>query len=739
MNMPSIKRALLVFTALISLCAAGHSAPGNTAPAAAEAGPTPAFTVEVGHRAEVNQLAFSPDSKLFASASEDQTVIVRNAMGAWQRTLRGHKKPVQCLAFAADSIHLASADSGSVVLLWNAVTGALVRSFYEEGVEDVERKAGVLRVAFSHDGKVLAAISGGGTIRLWNTGTGVLRARIESHIEQPTLLSFSADAKTLIAGSITAGLQKFDTQSGQQQALFDDENAPGVIAALSPDARRMAFRAARGQLIVWDAETSTAITTIGPPRAVSAVEFAPDGETLLGLLSPNLLVLWNHKGEILQAFETGTDTPASTVASLTSSSDGKTVALANRNVTVKIWDLKSGKLQARLPAFRLRATHVLSGTLKGSNTDAIIGGYTDGSLFVWDARTGHLVKTLRNPERTVTAAALSCDGSLLAFSLGWQSFTHTMETQGVPYQEIQLWDTQNWTLLHTIKLIGHHSGVASLAFSPDGQTLAGGTNALGYDSVRLWDVKSGNEKSQLDQRGSLHPKAIAYSPDGKLLAASSESGSGLQIWDLATNSPLLKNINGASSDVRGVTFLPGAQVAVAGSYGFRIFDIGTQKWLPATEKVRDAGNAIALSPDGATLANSTQAGSVKLWDAATWQFKGYLEDAGSNLLGARAIAFTSDNRKLVVDNPDGSLKVWDIADKRLVATLQILPAPDAGSDTPEWITWTPSGFYAGSPGAAKFVHPTRDANATTAAIEQQYLRPEQVQKALNPAPEANKG
>lgn len=699
------------------------------APEAATPSTAKTLVVEAGHRAEVNQITFSPDAKIFASASNDKTIVLHDAQdGAWKKTLRS-QSAMNCLAFAPGSILLAGGDAENVVTIWSVQSGAVVRACREEGTSEVERKNGVLRVAWSPDGKTVAAASSGGTIRLWDAANGVLQKRFATSIETISLLQFSADSQTLFAGNGKDALRAWSAPSGEERALFNEETSPGVALAFSSDGKRIAFRADGGKVVVWDVTANKSIAIIAPPRAVNAVAFSPDGKTLIGVLALNLLVAWNEKGEIFQAFETGQEMLSVAIASVALAPDGKAIAMANKTGVIKLWDMASGKLRARLPSFRLRATQVLSGKIKGN--PIIIGAYDDGSIFVWDGASGRLSKTLRNAGRAIACAALSLDGSTLAFALGWQEYSHTMETQGVAYQEVQIWDTNTWTLQRTIKLVGYQMGVSSLTFSPDGQILAGGTTAIGFDNARLWDVKTGEEKWQLDQQGRLHPGAVAFSPDGTLLVSSNDSGMGLQLWEIAGQKPLLDNRNGSSFNVLSVGFLSKDRVAAAGNYGLRVFDVAGKKWLPNIEKVSEAANALAISPDASTLANATQSGSVKLWDTAMWKFKGYLPE---EKIGAGKLVFLPDSRKLVTDSAEGSLKIWDAGDGHLLATLQILPNIHVDGDSPEWITWTPRGAYAGSPNAAKFVHLLSGENATPTEIENKYSRPDDVRKVLSAAP-----
>jgi S1-C subfamily serine protease/Tol biopolymer transport system component len=279
------------------------------------------------------------------------------------------------------------------------------------------------------------------------------------------------------------------------------------------------------------------------------------------------------------------------VESVAWSPDGKTLASASCDQTVRFWDAAGGKLLRTMKGHN----GCVNTVVWSPDGTTIASGGADGVILLWEASSGKLLRTVKGHDAGVTCLAWSPDGKTLASG----SFDGT----------IRLWAAANGNALRT--LLGHQGGVRGVAWSPDGNALASAGNDK---TIRLWDAAGGQLKSTL-QGHQAQVTSVAWSPDGKTLA-SSGNDSTIRLWE-ATGGQLENTLNGHKGDVRSVTWSPDGKTLASASDDttIRLWDAATGKQIRFFPGHTDHVYEAVWSPDGKTLASASADNTIRLWDA----------------------------------------------------------------------------------------------------------------------------
>ncbi|NET81206.1 MAG: hypothetical protein F6J94_04325 [Moorea sp. SIO1F2] len=566
-----------------------------------------------GHESLVSSVSFSPDGKMLATASFDQTVRLWDLQGNQLALLKGHESSVRSVSFSRDGKRLATG-SDLTVILWDLEGNqlALLRG----------HPSSLLSVSFSPDGKRLATALSDKTVRLWDL-QGKQLALLRGHQKLVRSVSFSLDGKTLATASDDATVRLWDLQ-GKQLALLRGHQFRVNSVSFSRDGKMLATASYDKTVRLWDLQGKQLALLRGHQSSVSSVSFSRDGKMLASASKDKTVRLWDLQGNQLALLRGH----QSEVNSVSFSLDGKTLATASDDKTVRLWDLQGNQL-----ALFQGHQSSLSSVSFSPDGKMLASASSDKTVRLWDLQ-GNPLALLKGHQSEVNSVSFSPDGKMLASASSDKT--------------VRLWDLQGNPLA---LLKGHQELVFSISFSRDGKMLA---TALSDNTVRLWDLE-GNQLALL--KGHLDwVESVRFSPDGQRLATASWDNT-VRLWDLEGNQLAL--LKGHLDWVESVRFSPDGQRLATASRDktVRLWDLeGNQ--LALLKGHLESVNSVSFSTDGKMLASASSDKTVRLWDLQGNPLdvlKGHQDSVNS-------VSFSPDGKMLATASADKTVRLWAVED-----------------------------------------------------------------------------
>jgi WD40 repeat protein/predicted Ser/Thr protein kinase len=456
-----------------------------------------------GHQQQVFALAWSPDSKRVATASEDDTIRVWDpTTGNSVLTLTGHTGDVGAVAWSPDGSRLATGSHDQTARIWDARSGRMMSVLSGHGGK-------VNAVAWRPDGSSLATSGDDHTIRLWDPGTGKLLAVLRGHADRVFQLAWKPDGSQLASLSDDQTIKIWDPFHAGQSLDLDGHAAVIRAIAWSPDGRLVASAGDDPIVRLWDTATGRLTRKLqGHADHVYAVSFSPDGRRLATTSLDATAKIWDvATGAVVSTFKKNEEH----VYAVTWSPDSQLVATGGSDRMLRIWDAASGTERLSVQATSLPDKGCIDGLTwspDGSRV-AVALALPEKAVLVLDAATGRTLLTLSGHAHAVSAVAWSPDALFLASS----SYDKTC----------RVWDATTGAVRAT--MTGHGGFVYSVSWSPDGTRLA----TAGADgSIKIWDPADGTEVLTLGaHQGDIW--SVAWSPDGACLA-SAGADRRVRIW-----------------------------------------------------------------------------------------------------------------------------------------------------------------------------------------------------------------
>ena len=322
--------------------------------------------------------------------------------------------------------------------------------------------------------------------------------------------------------------------------------------------------------------------------------------------------------------------------------EARTQGLTARNVSdwpLKMQTLTTPPLQRLLLAPDAAYSGAVNKVAFSQNGLQVIGGSDEGSIHVWDTKSGQLVRAMEEHKDGSLSMALSSDGRCIAKG----SFDGTL----------RVWDVANGKLKPVMS--NHGAGVLSVALSHAGHQIASG----GVDKMlRLWDAASGQLLRVMEGHKDW-VRSVAFNPRGSQIVSSGDDGA-LWLWDTASGKPMhvMEAHKGA---VYSLAFSPdGTQIASGGEdCTFRLWDAASGNLVRVTEAHKDAVQSVVFSADGRSIASGGSDETLRVWDAASGQALRVIEGQRGGVV--LSVAFSPDGCQIASGGSDGTLRLWDTA------------------------------------------------------------------------------
>lgn len=597
---------------------------------------------------------YSPDGRRILVAGDDGHARVYDAATHALLVTLVHGPAVRDAAFLPGGRLVVTAGADGTVRVWRHADGRLLRV--------LRHGAPLTALAVSGDGRLVAGV-GGGRATVWWAVDG--RRVVVVHSGRPlTDVALSANGRLAALAGLSRRALVVDTSTGRIVHRLD-QGASVTSLAFGPGGRALVTTGKNGSARVWDPRSGRLRLELraGSGQMLDAA-FSPRGTNVATVGSDGIGRIWRVSSGALVSNLVGHTNPVTGVAF---SPDGFFAVTTSSDRTARVWKVDTGDERAvlaghaesvRAASFSPNGTSVLTASddgtariwdptvqpklreLTGGRGPDVRADYVPGGLVLVAGETGaRLVRaadgrmTRRLAIGPVAASAVGPDGSSVALATGRRLTVHDLAEGAAP------------------SIIPQPAGVQAIAYSPDGTMLAvAGADGL----VRLWSLGG---KPLRDLRG--HRAAatdVAWSPDGSRLVSGSRDATA-RIWDVPSgaNAHVLR---GHTGPVNSVAFAPdGRSVLTAGRDGdARLWDAetGAQRQLLRWHfgSIADA----SFSPDGRWIVTAGPA-TAQLWRTGA-RDPLFPFGLGGHTRPLTSAVFADDSRTVLTAGRDGTVRTY---------------------------------------------------------------------------------
>ncbi|HEX3073161.1 MAG TPA: T9SS type A sorting domain-containing protein [Ignavibacteriales bacterium] len=570
----------------------------------------------------VGPLIFSPDGQYLACSRDEKIVLLNPDDTSTVRIFEEVSKYTQDLEFSHDGQYLASTNADTIII-WKVSDGSLIRKILLE--------VGYKELSFSPDGKYIAA-GDLDKIKYWRIDDGSLVHEFREKVEE-VVWTFAFSSEYLIGG-YSSGIKYWRTDDGSLERTIPTSNSVSKIC-ISPDGQYL-INSVYNKIELRNLNDGSLIRTfVGPSTSIASLCFSADGQFIAVGYDNFTVKIWRVADGVMIHSE---NTWARN--SLSFSSDGKYFACGYYKEAI-IWDYDY-ITSPNSDIMRIIDAH--SATIRSidfnHDGEHIVSGSEDGTVKIWNINNGSLVRKIDGNINSKNYAVFSPDGQYLAYSSSQNTYITRLSDS---------------SLISTIDL----QGAAHLAFSPDGNNLA----TVLFSSVENWSVNDGGFIREFGNPSDLwYYHAIAFSPDGQYIAG---GGSQFKLWQVSDGSLIrtFQNYISITLSIYSLDFSPDGQYIVTGGADgvIKLWRVSDGAIVRSITLVNQGVSnrqiqAVKFSPDGRFIISSDLSHSIILWRVSDGAYMRKIN--WSNLKDSYSMDFSPDGQILAIAD-DQYIALWN--------------------------------------------------------------------------------
>ncbi len=577
-------------------------------------------------RIRVADLCYLPDGRgILASGSGVE--IWDLAEGRLQSKTQVTESRLVSAVLRSDGKALLLADRSGMVQEWDVASGSTLRQ-WETG------QGRLSRAHYAPDGtRVLTTGSSPPTLREWELESTKQVLAIDGKMHSFREGIYGPEGKTaLVCGSAGSGtiLAHYDLSSGELLSeWFEDYMAYSRTIELSQDGTRLLV-GSRHRASEWLLD---GYQQIGDYRghhghAVTSLAYCVNPDQILTGSRDGSIRRWNRKEEqVLLRWVPH----AGHVRRMAVSPDGQWV-LSYGNGVVAETSLQTGKPRLRWD----RHDEAVQAVAHMPDGGHIVSGSSDGTLRIWDVRTGASRRTIAGVRLGAYAVAVSPDGTRIAAGCKDGVVREFRSRDGLIIRQLE----------------GHRGYIRAAAYTPDGTLLL---SSADDGSIRAWSDSCANPVAIYEgHRGGV--LSLSVSLDGRRLLTGGRDGT-VRLWNLETNE-LIRTMEGHRGWVEAVAFCGKNDIAVSAGAGSRLLRWNLDTGQIADERAQDGAiYALVCSPDGTNVYFGGDNRGVARWDLTS---TGPILEMKGHGRPVRALALSPDGKTVVTASDDTTLLIWQI-------------------------------------------------------------------------------